>query len=62
MIPRSKTDAAGKGAEIGVVRGSQPDTCPVQALHAWLRAADITDGPIFRRVTQWGTVGTQRRE
>jgi len=60
MIPRSKTDAAGEGAEVGITRGSQPDTCPVRALHAWLRAAEITDGPIFRRVTQWGTVGTKR--
>jgi len=60
MIPRSKTDAAGEGAEVGITRGSQPDTCPVRALHAWLRAAEITDGPIFHRVTQWGTVGTKR--
>jgi integrase len=60
MIPRSKTDAAGEGAEVGITRGSQADTCPVRALHAWLDAATITDGPIFRRVTQWGTVGTQR--
>jgi hypothetical protein len=60
MIPRSKTDTAGEGAEIGIERGSQAETCPVRALHNWLRAAEITDGPIFRRVTQWGTVGTQR--
>jgi integrase len=60
MIPRSKTDAAGEGAEIGIARGSQADTCPVQALRAWLRAAKITEGPVFRRVTQWGTVGTKR--
>ena len=60
MIPRSKTDTAGEGAEVGITCGSQADTCPVRALHAWLGAAAITDGPIFRRVTQWGTVGTQR--
>jgi len=60
MIPRSKTDTAGEGAEIGIARGSHADTCPVRALHTWLRAAEITDGPIFRRVTHWGTVGTQR--
>jgi site-specific recombinase XerC len=60
MIPRSKTDAAGEGAEVGITRGSRADTCPVQALHAWLRAAEITDGPIFHRVAQWRTVGTQR--
>jgi integrase len=60
MIPRSKTDTTSEGAEIGIARGNQADTCPVRALHTWLRAAEITDGPIFRRVTQWGTVGTQR--
>lgn len=60
MIPRSKTDAAGEGAEIGIVRGSHGETCPVRALRAWLRAAKIADGPVFRRVTQWGTVGKRR--
>ena len=60
LIPRSKTDAAGEGAEIGITRGTQEDTCPVRALRAWLRAAEIGDGPVFRRVTQWGTVGRKR--
>jgi len=60
MIPRSKTDAAGEGAEIGITRGSRAETCPVRALRAWLRAAEITAGPVFRRVTQWCTVGTKR--
>jgi integrase len=60
MIPRSKTDAAGEGAEIGIARGTQADTCPVRALRAWLRAAEIAEGPLFRRVTQWGTVGKNR--
>ena len=60
LIPRAKTDAAGEGAEIGIVRGTQADTCPVRALHAWLRAAEIGDGPVFRRVTQWGVVGKKR--
>ena len=60
MLPRSKTDAAGEGAEIGITRGSQAETCPVRAFRAWLRAAEISDGPVFRRVTQWGTVGKKR--
>ena len=60
MIPRSKTDAAGEGAEVGIMRGTREDTCPVRALRAWLRAAEIGDGPLFRRITQWGTVGTKR--
>lgn len=60
IIPRSKTDAAGEGAEIGIARGTQAETCPVRALRAWLRAAEIAEGPVFRRVTQWGTVGAKR--
>jgi integrase len=32
LIPRSKTDAAGQGAEIGTPRGAKPETCPVRAL------------------------------
>jgi integrase len=60
LIPRSKTDGAGEGAEIGIMRGAQPETCPVRALRAWLRAAEITEGPVFRRVTQWNTVGANR--
>ena len=60
MIPRSKTDAAGEGAEVGITRGSQAESCPVRALSAWLRAAKIADGPVFRRVTQWGAVGQRR--
>jgi len=60
MIPRSKTDGEGAGEEIGIARGSQAETCPVRAARAWLRTAMIADGPVFRRVTQWGTVGRKR--
>jgi integrase len=60
LIPRSKSDSAGEGAEIGIMRGALPETCPVRALRAWLRVAKITEGPVFRRVTQWNTVGANR--
>jgi len=33
---------------------------PRAGARAWLEAAEIVDGPVFRRVTQWGTVGTKR--
>ena len=39
LIPRSKTDADGEGAEIGIASGADEMTCPVRALRAWLRAA-----------------------
>jgi integrase len=60
LIPRSKTDGAGEGAEIGIAKGARPVTCPVRALAAWLVAAGIADGPVFRRVTPWGKVGDNR--
>ena len=56
LIPRSKTDAAGQGAEIGIPRGSRAETCPVRAMEAWLRASDCRYGPVFRKVTMWGSV------
>ena len=43
---RSKTDQVGKGIYKLLPRGGDP--CPVQALEAWLAAADITAGPAFR--------------
>ncbi len=58
LIPRAKTDQAGQGAEIGIPRGSRPETCPVRAMEAWLRASDCLFGPVFRKVTVWGTVET----
>ena len=56
LIPRSKTDAAGQGAEIGIPRGNKPETCPVRALEASLRASDCQYGPVFRKVTMWGDI------
>lgn len=35
------------------------DLCPVRALEAWLRASDTRYGPVFRKVTRWGTVEPQ---
>jgi len=47
-IRRSKTDQEGAGAEVPIPRGGRLK--PVEALDAWLAAANITDGPVFRRV------------
>ena len=56
MIPRSKTDAAAKGARVGIPRGKMEATCPVRALQEWLKAAGIERGPVFRSVTRHGTL------
>ncbi len=45
---------------IGIPSGGHEATCPVRALLAWLAAADIAVGPIFRPVTRHGTIRAQR--
>jgi integrase len=55
-VRRSKTDQDAAGAVIGVVRTGTP-SCPVAALTAWLAAAGITDGRLFRRVDRHGRIG-----
>ena len=56
LIPRSKTDPEGEGARLGIPRGRAEATCPVRALRAWLDAAAIEHGPVFRAVTRTGTL------
>lgn len=50
---KSKTDAVG-GHVVWVPRGAHPATCPVAAYYAWVQAAGITEGPIFRGLTKHG--------
>jgi site-specific recombinase XerD len=52
VIRRSKTTP--EAATIAIARGRR--TCPVCALKAWLAAAAITRGALFRRVTKTGRV------
>lgn len=52
-IARSKTNQVGAQPELVVVpHGTHPHRCPVTALRAWLDAADIADGPVFRPVSK----------
>ncbi len=56
---RSKTDQEGEGIVKAIPYGEPGGICcPVTALKNWLAAANITVGPIFRRVTREGVVGT----
>jgi len=59
-IGRSKTDQEGKGRTIAipVVPGSK--YCPVQAVKDWLTAAEIKEGPVFRRMRPNDKVGATR--
>jgi hypothetical protein len=40
--------------------GRSEVTCPVGCLQAWLAAAEITAGPLFRKVNRGGTVESGR--
>lgn len=54
-IDESKTDQEGKGEQLPVPNGRTLK--PVAALDAWLEAAGITSGPVFRSVDRHGRVG-----
>jgi integrase len=56
-ICRSKTDQEGQGATVGILFGSDPATCPVRTVRAWLDTAGITEGPVFRQVDRHGNMG-----
>jgi integrase len=56
-LRRSKTDQEGQGRKVGLPYGSAAATCPVRALQAWLDAAAVTAGPLFRSVDRHGNVG-----
>jgi len=53
-LRRSKTDQDGQGRKVGLPYGSNPDTCPVRSLRAWLDASGIEAGPMFRHVNRHG--------
>ncbi|MGA8742255.1 MAG: site-specific integrase [Terracidiphilus sp.] len=50
----SKTDQEGAGRKVGIPLVKNSSTCPVCALNAWLDAAKIAEGPVFRRVDRNG--------
>ncbi len=60
LLRRSKTDQEGAGATKGIPFGLYPDTCPVRSLQAWLAAANIASGPIFRPIDRHGNVRPSR--
>ena len=54
QIRHSKTDQEGQGHEIAIPRGET--LRPVVAVQAWLTAAKISDGPVFRAINRHGHV------
>lgn len=59
-LRRSKTDQAGRGRTVGIPFGGNPISCPVRTVRAWLDAAAITSGPVFRAVDRHERVSPAR--
>jgi integrase len=55
-LRRSKVDQEGQGRKIGIPYGSNPETCPVRTVQAWLEAAAVTAGLLFRSINRHGQV------
>lgn len=55
-LGRSKTDQEGEGQFVAIPRG-RTKLCPITALTAWLQAAGISSGAVFRSVDRHGRVG-----
>ena len=49
FLPWRKNDQDARGTRLWLPKG-RTDLCPVAALEAWLAAAAITEGPLFRRI------------
>jgi hypothetical protein len=52
-LRRSKTDQDGAGRKVGIPYGSNPETCPVRNVQAWIEQALITTGALFRATTDF---------
>jgi site-specific recombinase XerD len=49
FLPWRKNDQDARGTKLWLPQG-RTDLCPAKALDAWLSAAAITEGPLFRRI------------
>ncbi|MEN9938753.1 MAG: hypothetical protein RLZZ387_5332 [Chloroflexota bacterium] len=59
-LRRSKTDQEGQGVEKAIPYGLVRATCPVRSLKAWLEAASLKEGPVFRPIDRHGNIRLQR--
>jgi site-specific recombinase XerD len=58
-LRRSKTDQTGTGRKVGIPYGSNPETCPVRTVQAWIEAG-IVAGSLFRSISRHGKVQPRR--
>jgi site-specific recombinase XerD len=58
-LRRSKGDQEGRGLHTGVPHAQDATVCPVRALDAWLDAAQIAKGAVFRSIDKHGHVSAR---
>jgi len=58
LVPCSKTDQSGEGQHCAVPYGNNR-LCAIRALDIWLGRSRIIEGPIFRQIDRWGTLGQE---
>jgi integrase len=58
LVGRGKTDQTGVGRLVGILPGANPESCPIAAVRAWLRTAELEgdEGPLFRPINRWGSI------
>ena len=56
-LRRSKTDQEGKGIRKYIYYADQASFCPVRLVMQWIKAANITHGALFRRISKGGKIG-----
>jgi site-specific recombinase XerD len=60
VIRKAKRDQMAVGRQVAVPYGSDPATCPVRLMRAWLAVLagrGITEGPLFRHIDARGRIG-----
>jgi len=58
-LRRSKTDQVGRGRRIGIPH-ARGRWCPVREIQAWIEAAEIEEGPLFRSLRKGGAISANR--
>lgn len=58
-VARGKADQHGRGVELVVHNASDKRVCAVRALRSWLKLSQISEGPLFRSITRYDSLGTR---
>lgn len=59
-LRRSKIDQEAVGRKIGIPYGTNPESCPVRNLKAWIEQVGIVTGPLMRPINRHGRVQAGR--